>query len=45
MLHLARKRGYFMYMDMADGYYALGIGVEDTDSFTVNKCNASHASR
>eukprot|EP00873_Tetraselmis_striata_P046070 jgi/Tetstr1/466334/TSEL_010864.t1 len=34
--HLARAGGWFVSMDLADGYYALGIREEDRDFFTVN---------
>jgi hypothetical protein len=27
---------YFVYLDLADGYYTLGIKEEDLDFFTVN---------
>eukprot|EP00873_Tetraselmis_striata_P021558 jgi/Tetstr1/441822/TSEL_030038.t1 len=33
---LARVGGWFVSMDLADGYYALGIREEDRDFFTVN---------
>eukprot|EP00873_Tetraselmis_striata_P027518 jgi/Tetstr1/447782/TSEL_035112.t1 len=34
--HLARAGDWFVSMDLADGYYALGIREEDRDFFTVN---------
>jgi hypothetical protein len=34
--HLARKGDYFISLDMADGYYALGKREEDRDFSTVN---------
>eukprot|EP00873_Tetraselmis_striata_P022348 jgi/Tetstr1/442612/TSEL_030708.t1 len=34
--HLARACNWFVSMDLADGYYALGIREEDRNFFTVN---------
>eukprot|EP00873_Tetraselmis_striata_P024054 jgi/Tetstr1/444318/TSEL_032209.t1 len=34
--HLARAGDWFVSMDLADGYYTLGIREEDRDFFTVN---------
>eukprot|EP00873_Tetraselmis_striata_P038373 jgi/Tetstr1/458637/TSEL_004341.t1 len=34
--HLARAGDWLVSMDLADGYYALGIREEDRDFFTVN---------
>jgi hypothetical protein len=34
--HLSRPGEYFVSLDLADGYYTLGIREEDRDFFTVN---------
>jgi hypothetical protein len=34
--HLSRPGDYFVSLDLADGYYTLGIREEDRDFFTVN---------
>jgi hypothetical protein len=34
--HLSRAGDYFVSLDLADGYYTLGIREEDRDLFTVN---------
>jgi hypothetical protein len=34
--HLSRPGDYFVSLDLADGYYTLGIREEDRDYFTVN---------
>jgi hypothetical protein len=34
--HLSRPGDYFVSLDLADGYYTLGIREEDNDFFTVN---------
>jgi hypothetical protein len=46
--HLSRPGDNFVSLDLADGYYTLGIREEDRDFFTVNteeSCGASPASR
>jgi hypothetical protein len=34
--HMSRPGEYFVSLDLADGYYTLGIREEDRDFFTVN---------
>jgi hypothetical protein len=34
--HLSRAGDYFVSLDLADGYYTLGIREEDRDFFTVD---------
>jgi hypothetical protein len=34
--HLSRPGDYFVSLDLADGYYTLGIREEDRDFFTVD---------
>jgi hypothetical protein len=34
--HMLHPDNYFVSLDIADGYYALGIREEDRDFFTVN---------
>jgi hypothetical protein len=34
--HLSRLGDYFVSLDLANGYYTLGIQEEDRDFFTVN---------
>jgi hypothetical protein len=34
--HLSRPGDYFVSLDLADGYYTLGIREEHRDFFTVN---------
>ena len=34
--HLSRPGDYFVSLDLADGYYTLGIREHDRDFFTVN---------
>ena len=34
--HLSRPGDYFVSLDLADGYYTLGIREADRDFFTVN---------
>jgi hypothetical protein len=36
LLHLSRPGDYFVSLDLADGYFPLGIREEDRDFFTVN---------
>jgi hypothetical protein len=34
--YLSRLGDFFVSLDLADGYYTLGISEEDRDYFTVN---------
>jgi hypothetical protein len=34
--HMSRPGDYFVSLDLADGYYTLGIREEDRDFFTAN---------
>eukprot|EP00873_Tetraselmis_striata_P036340 jgi/Tetstr1/456604/TSEL_043307.t1 len=34
--HLARPGDYMLFMDLQNGFYAVGIAPEDRDYFTVN---------